>query len=64
MSSAKDKALMEANALVGYCRSAPHILNAEKRELRCWVDGLVELAEKTATEIDKSYAEKDTTHDK
>lgn len=61
MSKTIDKALAEANFLVGYCRSAPHIVSADKDVLARWVDGLLIATTNAANAIDKAIS--DDTHE-
>lgn len=62
MSKAIDKALSEANFLVGFCKSAPHIINADKDVLMRWVSGLNIATKNAEAAINKVILE-DTTHD-
>lgn len=53
----KDRALIKASSLSGYCRSAPDMLTAELSDRKSWVDGLLEYAQATEIAIDDVFNE-------
>lgn len=51
----REKAILEANALIGYCRSASWVRSAPKERLEAWLDGLEKMANQCADAIDQSH---------
>jgi hypothetical protein len=52
---AKDRALLESSALVGYAQSARDITDCDKPQLEKWVEGLLRYADKSAKAIDSAH---------
>lgn len=53
----KDKAIVKASALVGYCQSAPDLLRAGTPELEQWIIRLQQYAEGAGQAISAVYSE-------
>lgn len=56
----KDKALIAASALVGYCMSADFLLTVENAQLDKWIKGLAEKANCVGNRIAEVWSDQIT----